>query len=172
MRILRWLAIVVAVLVAIPVVLSVVARFSDGPIAVFAGGPLEAGPLVEGPEPDWSQVADVDTVELQLESPPRSRTTWIVEYEGKIYIPCGYLDSTVGRLWKKWPYEAVRDGRALVRIDGKRYRRTLVRILEPELFAAVAAKVAEKYDVPLGDGASPDEGGLWIFELAPRGAKG
>jgi hypothetical protein len=29
----------------------------------------------------------------------------------------GYMNTTVGRLWKQWPAQAERDGRAVVRID-------------------------------------------------------
>ena len=121
----RKVLLVVGVLVLIPVVglgaLAVSARFSDGPSVVFAGGPLVAGELVTGPEPDWSFARDVGTIELQLLDPPRSRLIWIAEYEGKIYVVSGYMGNFIGRLWKKWPAQAERDGRAILRIEGKRY---------------------------------------------------
>ncbi|MCH8254190.1 MAG: hypothetical protein IID06_02485 [Gemmatimonadetes bacterium] len=64
------------VLVLIPVfalsALAISARASDGPSVVFGGGPLVAGELVTGPEPDWSFARDVRTIELQLLDPPRS----------------------------------------------------------------------------------------------------
>lgn len=170
MRLLRWLTILLAALVGLLLVVSAAARFSDGPIAIFAGGPLVAGELARGPEPDWAPLADISTVELQLLEPPRSRTTWFVEHEGRLYIPCGYMDSTIGRLWKKWPVEAQRDGRALLRIEGRRYPRQLVRIMEPALFAVVAQKVGAKYGMPTGQ-ATPQAGGLWIFELASPDAE-
>ena len=53
--------------------LLVGARFSDGPIAIVAGGPFTSGELVSGPEPDWSFVRDVREVEFQLLEPPRAR---------------------------------------------------------------------------------------------------
>ena len=76
------------------------ARFADGPIAIFAGGPFTSGELVTGAEPDWSFAHDITEVEFQLVEPPRSRTTWILEHEGKIYIPCGYMTTTWGKIWK------------------------------------------------------------------------
>jgi hypothetical protein len=79
------------------------ARFSDGPIAIIAGGPFTSGELASGPEPDWSFVHDVGEVEFQLLDPPRSRTTWILDHEGKAYIPCGEVTSWWGKLWKQWP---------------------------------------------------------------------
>ncbi|MBW1883986.1 MAG: hypothetical protein JRJ58_10690, partial [Deltaproteobacteria bacterium] len=106
------------------------ARFSDGPIEIIAGGPFTSGELVTGPEPDWSFVHDMQEVEFQLLEPARSRTTWIVEHEGKAYIPSGYMPTWWGRLWKKWPIEAEKDGRTLLRVGDKLYERQLVRIRE------------------------------------------
>ena len=61
MRILRWLGILVVVLVVAIGVVFVAARFHDGPLGMIAGGPLEHGELVTGPEPDWAFVHDVPT---------------------------------------------------------------------------------------------------------------
>jgi len=166
-RVLRWIAIAVIGFVALLLVVSIVARYSDGPIAIFAGGPLVAGELSTGPEPDWSFAREIGTIELQLLEPPRSRTTWVVEREGKLYVPCGYMNSGVGRMWKKWPVEAEADGRAIVRIEGRRYERRLVRVKDPAVFAELAVELKRKYQVS-DFRATVDDGGLWLFELAPR----
>ena len=47
------------------VVLLIGARFADGPVEIIAGGPFKTGELVEGPEPDWSFVRDIDEVEFE-----------------------------------------------------------------------------------------------------------
>ncbi|HIB08881.1 MAG TPA: hypothetical protein EYO20_03390 [Gemmatimonadetes bacterium] len=163
MKIARKLLMVIGVLVLIPVVaiaaLSVSARNSDGPSGVFAGGRLVAGELVTGPEPDW-------TFELQLLDPPRSRLIWVAEHEGKIYVVSGYMGSTIGRLWKRWPAEAERDGRAIVRIDGKRYQRNLVRIMTGREVEGVTAEFSRKYRSGLTP-ATVEGGTTWLFELAP-----
>ena len=147
--IVRRVLVVIGLLVLIPVVglgaLAVAARFSDGPSVVFSGGPLVAGELVTGPEPDWSFAHDVGTIELQLLDPPRSRTIWIAEHEGKVYVVSGYMGSFIGRLWKRWPAQAERDGRAIVRIEGKRYERTLVRIKTGAVVEGVTAEFSRKY---------------------------
>ena len=168
MRIVRWLGIIVATPIVAISLLAIAARFSDGPIAILPGGPLESGELVTGPEPDWSFARDIDTVELELVTPPRSRTTWLLEHEGKIYVPCGYMKTPWGRLWKKWPLEAEADGRAIVRIEGKRYERQVVRITGPELSDALTKELRRKY------GVSPtrslvESGDLWLFQLGPTG---
>ena len=169
----RKILVVIGVLILIPVValgtLAISARFSDGPSAVFSGGPLVAGELVTGPEPDWSFARDVGTIELQLLDPPRSRLIWIAESEGKIYVVSGYMNSFLGRLWKKWPAQAERDGRAILRVDGKRYERTLVRIKTGPVVEAVTAEFSRKYRAGMTPATIESEG-TWLFELAPRGA--
>jgi hypothetical protein len=167
MRLIRWLGIALIAIVGLLTAIVVGARFSDGPVAIIAGGPLRAGELVVGPEPDWSFARDTETIEFQLLTPPRSRTTWVLEHEGKIYVPCGYMNSFVGRLWKKWPIEAEQDGRAIVRIEGKRYERQLVRVTSPALFDVLTKEIRRKYQAPV---STPDveANAVWLFELAPR----
>ena len=178
MKILRRLLVVAVITVLVPVVallaIAVSARFSDGPSVVFAGGPLLAGEMVTGAEPDWSFIRDVNTIELQLLDPPRSRLVWVAESEGKIYVVSGYMDSTIGRLWKQWPAQAERDGRAIIRVAGQRYERTLVRIVDTfqgPVVAGVISDLRRKY----GFGATPAdlrEGTAWLFELAPPSTRG
>lgn len=149
--------------------LLVGARFSDGPIAIIAGGPFRSGELVSGPEPDWSFVRDVREVEFQLLDPPRSRTTWILHHDGKAYIPSGYMTSWWGRLWKRWPLEAEKDPRILLRIGDAIYERQLVRIQDGPSVAPLLAELSRKYagdrDIPV---EAVTSGSLWLFELAPR----
>ena len=165
LKFLRWFATACAVLLAALVLLAIVARFADGPIGLFAGGPLRSGELISDPDLDWSFVEPVQEIELQLLEPPRSRTVWIVFHEGHPYVPCGFLKVP---LWKQWPHQAVRDGRAVVRIDGKRYERQAVRVTDAELYAALAARVAEKYGG--GGSGTPDPDSVWFFRLDPRPA--
>jgi hypothetical protein len=171
MRFIRWLGIFVAVVVVAIGAVLVAARFHDGPLGIIAGGALVKGELVTGPEPDWTFAHDINTVEFQLLSPERSRTTWILEHDGKIYIPCGYMQSTIGRLWKHWPIEAERDGRAILRINGKLYPRQLVRVHDPAVVEPLTREISRKYGAP----ATPEtvtSGSLWLFELAPRKVDG
>ncbi len=155
-------------------------RFAEGPYGIVPGGEFTSGELYRGPEPDWSFVKDRGEVEFQLLDPARSRTTWIVEHEGRIYIPCGYMNSTWGRLWKQWPIEAEKDGRAVLRIDGVLYDRELVRIKDGDQLPFLLSELGRKY-LQGGAPLSPKEreqalaaglkriadGSLWIFEMAP-----
>ena len=161
---------VIGVLVLIPVLalaaLAVSTRLSDGPSVIFAGGPLVAGEMVTGPEPDWSFVRGVRVFELQLLNPPRSRTLWIVEHEGKLYLNSNYMGGLRERLWKRWPAQAERDGRAIMRINDKRYERTLVRIKTGPIVEGVTAEFTRKYGVEMTP-AEVEAEELWLFEMAP-----
>ncbi|MDP6582134.1 MAG: hypothetical protein QF681_15885 [Vicinamibacterales bacterium] len=167
-RLLKGLAGAIGVALVAVVALVVGARFADGPLAIIPGGPLESGDRVTGPEPDWTFARDIMDMEVQLLEPPRSRTTWLQVYDKKLYIVSGYMSSTLGKIWKQWPAQAVEDGRAVIRIDGKRYERQLVRILDDRpLLEAIAAEVNRKY----GAGLSADmaaSGNTWFFAVGPR----
>ena len=173
--ILKLLGGLIGLVVTIVVVTAIAARFSDGPLAMFAGGPFTSGELVQV-EPDWSFVKDYITVEFQLEDPYNSRTTWIVEHNGRIFIPSGYMTTWWGKIWKHWPIHALEDGRAILRVDGKLYPRQLVRIEDDPDMPYILSELARKY--PLGpqdrefsfEEAYPivSSGYLWIFELTPR----
>ena len=167
--VLRIMGALLALLLVAIAVLLVGARFADGPVAIVAGGPFKSGELQSGPEPDWSFVHDVREVEFQLLEPARSRTTWILDHEGKAYIPCGYMTTWWGKLWKQWPHEVEKDPRILLRIDGKLYERTLVRIQDGPVVAPLLAELSRKYaggrEIPMDAVTS---GYLWLFELAPR----
>ena len=155
-------------LVAVIAVALIAARFGDGPSGIIAGGPFTSGDAHRGPAPDWSFVKDIDTIELQTLNPKRSRTTWVLHHGGRLFIPCGYMDSAWGKIWKQWPLEAERDGRAITRIDGALYNHNLVRIKEGDVLEGVLAELSRKYvgaPIPLAAVAS---GSLWIFELTPR----
>jgi hypothetical protein len=166
---LRVLGGLLALLILAVGALLVGARFADGPVAIVAGGPFTSGERVTGAEPDWSFVRDIQEVEFQLLDPARSRTTWILDHDGKAYIPSGYMTTWWGRIWKQWPLEAEKDGRMLLRIGDRIYERQLVRVKEGPMIAPLLAQLGSKYlsggDVPL---EAVTSGYLWIFELAPR----
>ncbi|MGB0558221.1 MAG: hypothetical protein ACPGKO_00390 [Pseudohongiellaceae bacterium] len=141
-------------------------RFSDGPNRVFSGGPLESGDLYSGPEPDWSFVNDIPTIEMQLIDPPTSRVIWTVEHNAKLYVWSGYMGTTVGRFWKQWPVQAERNGKALIRINGVRYERELTRIKSGDELTGIANAITEKYPSRTTRDAI-EAGDVWLFEAQP-----
>ena len=180
-RIARWLLYALLTVSGIALGTLAVLRFGDGPTGIVAGGAFRTGSVWTGPEPDWDALRDRDTVQFQLLKPARSRTTWVMVHDGRLFIPSGYMQSTWGRLWKQWPPEAERDGRARLRVDDTIYERQLVRITNDPALPAVVGELARKYlgappgtahrqntiDAALAQVASD---ALWIFELVPRAA--
>src|SRR5271166_3971397 len=161
LRILRILGLLLAGLVGLLVVVAFAARFHDGPVGLFPGGPLQAGPIEAGPVADWNYAQPENTIELQLLSQQRSRTTWILVHDGAAFIPCA-IGFPPGKTWHEY---AVQDGRAVLRIGGRRYPVTLERVEDPALSAALAEIVKEKY------GRSPrSDAGVWYFRVTSRAA--
>lgn len=149
----------VAALVALVALLFVAARFHDGPLAVIPGGPLVAGELVADPVVDWRFAEDVQEIELQLADEDTSRTVWILVSDGRAFVPCS-LSFPPG---KRWYRAAEQDGRAVVRVNGKRYPVTLDRISDPALEQRLAEVTRAKYErVP------PTDGGVWFFSITSR----
>ncbi len=148
MGIFRGIALGLGLLVAAAVAGYYGARLHDGPLALVPGGPLRAGELYEFPVSDWSFATDVAEIELQLESQRISRTTWILVRGGSAYVPCS-LGFPPG---KRWYRDAQRDGRAMLRIDGKRYPVTLAQDDDASLVEFARAEVKRKYgNAPPGD---------------------
>lgn len=147
---------------------------ADGPSILFPGGKLVSGELHTGPDPDWSFTDDVFTIELQLNDPLASRTIFVMESDGKIYVPSGYMTSFLGRIWKDWAFQADEgNSYGVARINGVRYERRLIRIKDEGTLEGVARKLAQKYAGGENDEAvnaikqSFADGETWIFELAP-----
>lgn len=163
--ILRWIGIVIAVIIAALVLTALFARVSDGPIGIFAGGPLTSGEYIDEEFSDWSAYEGVPEIDMQLLEPPRSRRVWTIVDEGNLYIPAGWVRSMP--LWKQWPHEAVADGRAIVRIQGRIYPVELVKIEDSDLRWKLFRKLAEKYELQVPD-APPDPEDTWIFRAEPR----
>jgi hypothetical protein len=157
MVVLRWVGRIVVLAALLVVAVFVAARFHDGPLGPVPGGPLVAGSLVGEAVDDWSFAADVAEVELQLASQSRSRTTWILVHAGKAYVPAA-TEFPPGKTWHR---AALADGRATLRIAGRRYPVTLAKVDDPAVVAAVRDVAMRKYP------ARPS-GEVWLFAVASR----
>jgi hypothetical protein len=154
MIVFRWLLRLVLVLAIGIAALAFVARFLDGPIGPLPGGPLRAGVFVSEPVTDWSFAASEQEVELQLDAQSLSRTTWILVHEGRAFVPA----ATGFPPGKTWHQAALADGRALLRIAGKRYPVTLTKVDDPVLAAAVRRVAETKYP-------QRPNGEVWLFAV-------
>ena len=77
------------------------------------------------------------------------------------------MGTAVGRLWKRWPVQAERDGRAVIRIDGIRYERQLVRIKSGDILDGISAVITSKYPSQTTR-AAVEAGDVWLFEATRR----
>ena len=165
---LKILGSIVGLVVVVVAVTLIGARFADGPLEIIAGGPFTSGELITE-EPDWSLIKEINTVEFQILEPATSRTTWIAEHNNRIYIPSGYMNTNYGKIWKQWPLQAEKDGRAILRVNGKLYERQLVRIKQHPDMDIILSELSRKYlggqQIPLSEIESNN---MWLFELTPR----
>ena len=182
----RRVAITIVALGAIAIVsFKVAQRMSDGPLTdIIPGGALRSGQLVTEPVEDWT-FADGKTVELQLESPRRSRYTGLITYNDELYVPCdlgymwgrfsGGIRHTLHAIYllKTWHEDALLDGRVVFRLEGKRYERQAVRVTDPQLVNNLKThleNLAREWVAPDTLGPPPTEGprDIWFFRLDPR----
>ena len=161
MTVVRWLVRIVVVIALLVAALFVGARYHDGPLGLVPGGPLTAGEIVVAPVVDWSFATDTDTIELQLDGESTSRTTWILVADGRAYIPAS-LSFPPG---KDWYHRAQKDGRSVIRIEGRRYPVELRRVDDEATKQAVIEAVLEKYEPPPSAG---DENAVMFFEVTSR----
>lgn len=170
---------------------------SDGPFNdIVPGGSLRSGELLPAPH-DWRSVlgdrgscaggacAEMAPVELELVGRGTSRWVGIMERGGELYVPCdlGFMwgrFSGTSRLmlhliyvFKRWHEDALRDGRVVLRIDGKRYAAVAERVTDSALDAALRAQIEEmgrQWVAPLPLAPAPSAGprDIWFFRIAPR----
>ena len=134
---------------------------ADGPVFVFAGGPLRAGDHVDFAHMNWDALDELHELELEIVSAASSRTLWFSVHEGVPYVACD-LDCIGGRL-TRWPQQIERDDRVVIRIDSKRVDARLTHVPHGSAeYTAVRTGRERKY--------SGDEGGRAAAETAAHHA--
>lgn len=185
LNILKYAGYLIATLIIVAVIaVAVTQRVADGPIEFLQGGSFTTGELVEGPVEDWSFGA-AQNVEFELEGFGTSRTAGYIMHDGQAYMTCD-----LGFMWnrfegqqryilnliyvfKHWHRDAVQDGRALIRHDGRIYKANFVKVEDPALDAVLRAKLedlARDYIAPAELGPPPAEppNDVWFFRMDPR----
>ncbi len=157
-RVMKWFGVAIAALLFSVALLFVGTRFADGPLGMIPGGPFRTGAWASEPDPDFHFATDIELVEI--ESAGRSRTVWLVVQDGKAYAPVS-LDFPPG---KRWHHEALENPAAVLRVNGQRYRRRLVRVEDEERKRQLGELVRAKYSLPA---AASDTSRVWFFHLAP-----
>jgi hypothetical protein len=159
MRIVKWIAVVIASLVGVVLLLDTFGGYLfDGPLGPIPGGRL-SGPINQDAQPDWSQVEPVVELEIRPEK-PWSLSIWAVEVDGELYSPSAFGER------RRWPRVALQDPRVRLRSHGQVYERTLERVTDPVLKQKVGAAVAARYGFDADNAARDDT--TWFFHYAPR----
>lgn len=158
---LRGLALAIGVVAALLLAGQLALTRADGPVGIFAGGPLRSGEEVALGALDWRALDRLHDLELELVGEGRSRTLWFSVDEGIPYVACD-LDC-VGGMLERWPQQVERDDRVVVRIDGRRALGRLAHVPHgTEEYARVRAGRERKFS---GEG-----GGLEAAETAAHNA--
>jgi hypothetical protein len=156
-RWLRRLATIAGLLVATLVGASLLLSRADGPMFVFAGGPLVSGEQVEFADLDWEALDALHELELEIVGDASSLILWFSVHNGFPYVACD-LDCIDGLL-TRWPQQIERDNRVVIRIDSKRIEGQLTHILHgSDEYIAARAGRSQKY--------SGSEGGRAATETA------
>lgn len=145
-------------------------RFTDGPLAIFTGGPFTSGEIAEQPS-DWSFLRNRDLIEFQTMAPSRSRTVWLAVHDQRLFLVSGYMNTIPGKIWKQWPYYLENDDRVILRVDETLYKQRLNRIMQGPEVVPVLNELARKYfsgNRGLGSEETVSSGDTWMFEVVSR----
>ena len=134
---------------------------ADGPVFVFAGGPLRSGEQVQFADMPWTELDALHELEMEIVGAASSRTLWFSVHNGAPYVACD-LDCIDGKL-NRWPQQIERDNRVIIRIDSKRVDAQLVHVPhESPAYALVKSGRDRKY--------SGNEGGRAAAESSSHSA--
>ena len=157
-------------------------KVSDGPYGPLQGGHFRTGEMADSLVANYEDMADKPT-ELLLVGPGSSRTLGYIMYEGKVYISCD-----LGFMWnrfegmqklilnliyvfKTWHLDAIEDGRAELRIAGKRYPGYLYLVEDKSLNTALKTQLedlARQWIAPEVLGPEPEApNGILFFKFVP-----
>lgn len=173
----KWIGLASAVILVLIAAAYGVMRMNDGPVEFYPwftisiGGPFRSGELTAAPE-SWEFLREREEIEIQTLNPTTSRTVWVPTVDDKLYIVSGYMNSSIGKLWKQWPAYMEEDNCILIRDEGKIYEQCLYRILDDaEKAVPVLAELGRKYfggsgeQVP-GSEVAVTSGSIWMFEVS------
>ena len=174
-KILKWIGIAFLSLLVFSGIAYGAMRLNDGPVefipwfTISIGGPFRSGEITSSPD-NWDFIRDREEFEIQTFNPDTSRTLWVPVVDGKLYIVSGYMNSSIGKLWKQWPARMEQDNRVLIRVDDSIYQQRLNRIEGGPIAAAVMSEIVRKYfggpdEVNPAAEAAVTSGSTWLFEV-------
>jgi len=128
---------------------------ADGPVFVFAGGPLRSGEAADLADLDWQALDAHHELEMEIVAAGSSRTLWFSVHDGAPYVACD-LDC-VGGVLARWPQQIERDDRVVIRIEGRRAAARLVHVPHGSEEYAVAKAARDRKFAGDGGGRAAAE---------------
>ena len=139
-----------------------------GPLRYSPAALFKSGTPMANFAPDWPSVKDKQTIQVQSIKPERSRTTWFAVADERAFVPSGYMNTRIGKIWKKWPKHTEQDPRSRIRIDGRIYDTRLLRVAAGDpMIPAIVDEFNRKYP----SNASVKDivtNGTWLFEITSQ----
>jgi len=128
-----------------------------GPVLLLPGGEL-SGP-VEAVPADWSFSDEISTIQLETRpTDPYSINIWAVGLADRLYVHAGANRS-------RWVENLIANPQARVRVGGKLYPMTAIRVEDPAEFATFADAYKKKYGVrPRNENVSE----VYLYRLGAR----
>jgi hypothetical protein len=134
-----------------------------GPLGPLPGGAL-AGAVHAGAVSDWSFAADEATAQLETRpAAPYSVNVWWAAIGERVYVPTSMVRGARTPTDRAWVLHVMSNPAVRLRVAGRIYPRTAVRVENGEEYDAALAALRRKYDL-----APPDPGDgrtIWIFRL-------
>ena len=141
---LRRLTLTAGILGAVLVFGSYLISQSDGPLFIFAGGPLRSGEPVELTSLNWTSLNALHELEMEIVGEQSSLTLWFSVHDGAAYVACD-LDC-VGGVLTRWPQQIDQDNRVVIRINDRLAQGQLVHVPhETDEYSAVRSGRNKKY---------------------------
>lgn len=162
MKIVKYIGIALAALLALAVVGAGIARLViNGPIGPLVGGRLD-GSQRAAPA-DWNFTDEHFTIAVEVQpADPYSVTVVCFVSAGELYIPARNAAE------KDWPQMALADGRARVRVGDDLYPVQLVKVEDDSERERVFKAASEKYPQLAAQSGERIPGSVWLFRAERR----
>ncbi len=136
------------------------------PLGPLSGGRL-GGDVYSQPVTDWTFADDTETCQIETNpDDPYSVNTWCTGWQGNLYVPTSMILGPVVPGERQWVRNVESESEVRVRIDGVVHELAAARVTDDAEYAAVLAKLEEKYELDPADRDPERE--IWIFRLGPR----
>lgn len=148
---------------ALPIAIALLVTGCGGPCGPFPGGRL-AGLDSPYPSKGFAAYREIETVAVEVRGTnPHSVQTWVIVLGDRLYLPADFINPG-----KRWPFMALEDPDARLRIGEEIFEGTLRQVTAPERVEALRRETARKYEIEEDSWMAGVE--VWWFRFDPRDA--